>query len=590
MSLLFPIFPHVPDFRDATSRSISTLHERINLAAGRGEVLFPQRTPDILINHPFAVTTRRELAEMKEFFRDKGGRAWAFFLPSWRRDVKLAGPVPALTKQIAILSPNEDYASKHLDNTDADHPGRFLYFYRDGQPVFGTDIIRVLPGDVAGQEILDLDIPPPFALDEKTWVGWLYLARFTDDQLTWTHYSPDHAETEIGFRVTRRAIQNEVTKDLTRTDQYGQVGFVSARMAPGDIEPVTNRIAYTTGPANLHAAQEELYYSPWAAWPGVDGVRIKKLLPDEEIWLPNNTGSNSILFSGPVVTDHIAFCFDQNSYEVIGYQKTRTTIEIRRFFNLAVDVRTFDGIDPLLQFNGLLNANLETSETDVVCYYLKPDTNALFMRFQRDNFGTEYVACALPSRPLALKRAYYVRDEEDEDEGTLVVEYVDAGLRIAQLFSAVYEAPEPPVPPPDEEIEASAADVAGVQLSANFDGYEIGVQYWDGQPFLSLHTPIKDETNTVFLSDSASYTSTLVYYDGGTIGDPHTPLSDAPTAPILSHSAAYVLSIIPADSEPESATVSLSETSTYVLGAIGIPSSGDSSIANLEHSLVYEPI
>jgi hypothetical protein len=253
------------------------------------------------------------------------------------------------------------------------------------------------------------------------------------------------------------------------------------------------------------------------------------------------------------------------------------------------NVAASPSVAPVAAGDGKRVDSLENAGEDA-----KPKKGGLFGWFGKKKEAPgdgESPAAEKPVIKTATKPVGTKSQSDDEDEaGTLVVEYVDAGLRIAQLFSAVYEAPEPPVPPPDQDIEASAADVAGVQLSANFDGYQIGVQYWDGQPFLSLHTPIKDETNTVFLSDSASYTSTLVYYDGGTIGDPHTPLSDAPTAPILTHSATYVLSIIPADSEAESATVLLGESSTYVLGAIGIPSSGDSSIVTLEPSLVYEPI
>jgi hypothetical protein len=318
-------------------------------------------------------------------------------------------------------------------------------------------------------------------------------------------------------------------------------------------------------------------------------VRIKRLLPDEEIWLPDNTGSNSILFSGPVVTDHVAFCFDQNSYEVIGYQKTRTTIEVRRFFNSAVDVRTFEGIDPLLQYNGLLNDELEIDQTDVVCYYLKPDTNALFMRIQRDNFGTEYVACALPSRPLALKRAYYVRDDEDE-AGTLVVEYVDAGLRIAQLFSAVYEAPEPPVPPPDYEIEVDAKNIDSVGVSLSVTGsYRFAVTYYDGLEFGDVHTPLTDAPIGTTLEIGGAYTPVLLYYDGGTLGDLHIPLTDAPTTTSLEVSGTYSLLAIPADIVSDSATVELSTSAEYAIGAIQIPQVSESASVDLTISATYEP-
>ena len=583
MSLLFPIFPHVPDFRESTTRTVSTAHDRINLAAGRGEVLFAQRTPDVIFNHSFTFETRLESSQVKEFFRDKGGRTWAFFIPSWKRDIRLVGPVSTGTKQIPIISPNEDYAAKHLDETDPDHHGRFLYFYRDGAAVFGTDIIRVLPGASSGQEILDLDNPLPFSIDDKTFVGWLYLCRFGDDQLAWTHYSPDHSMVEIAFRATRRAVQNSVTRAVERIDQYGQIGFESAEIAPSEILPVTNRVAYATGPVNLAVVQEELYDTRWAVWPAADGVRIKRVLETETIWLPDTTGQKSILFTGPITTDHIALAFDQNSYEVIGYQKTAATIEIRRFFNSAVDIRTFTGLDPLLQFNGLLNDDLETGETDVVCYYIKPDDNALYMRFQRDNFGTEYLAAQLPARPLSLKRAYYVRNEADT-EGTLTVEYVEAGLRVAKLISAVY-AP-PPEPPPPPEVPEYPIDTAAVALTHTM-AYSVGITYWDGQEYYSLHIPEKDEAG-VTIEHSASYTNALRYYDGGTLGDPHTPLFDSASVAI-SESSEYTLLAIPADNQTDSATVELSTTAEYALGAVIPPKISEFASVELTTSAAYEP-
>lgn len=583
MSLLFPIFPHVPDFRSSTTRAVSTTHDRINLAAGRQEVVFPQRTPDILFNHSFTFETRLESSQAKEFFRDKGGRTWAFFMPSWKRDIRLVGPVAAGTKQITIISPDENYAEKHLDETDPDHFGRFLYFWKAGTAIFGSDVIRVLPGASAGQEILDIDNPLPFAIDDKTFCGWLHLCRFSDDQLEWTHYSPDHSQVEIAFRATRRAVQNEVQKDVERIDQYGQIGFVSALVAPGDILPVTNRVAYATGPANLTVAQDELYSTPWAVWPAADGVRIKRVLADEEIWLPATGGTKSILFPGPIITDHIALAFDQNSYEVVGYQKTTTTIEIRRFFNSAVDARTFDGLDPLLQFNGLLNDELEAGETDVVCYYIKPGDNALYMRFQRDNFGTEYTAAQLPSRPLALKRAYYTRNEDDT-QGTLTVEWLDAGLRVGKLFSAPYEPPPPP-PPPDE-VSVFTGDSAGVTLTAAMN-YTPGVVYWDGLPFEALHIPEKDQAG-VTLEHFASYSNALKYYDGGTLGDPHTPLTDA-AGVALSTSGAYALLAILTDILSDEATVSLSTSAAVTLGAVIPPKITELATVELTTSAVYEP-
>jgi len=588
MSLFFPTLTTVPDFSRAPRRGTSTAHDRTGMGASRQIVFFPQRRPDHLFDFRFAFTAALDITTFKEFFRARAGRCNPFYLPSWQRDLTTVGTATAGTKLIEIVSAGEDYEATHLTDTDADHYGRQLFFWKDGEVVHVDSILRVLPGSAAGQEIIDLDNPLPFDVDGDTWVGWAHLVRFSEDRLEWKHWGLRFAEVEIGFRGMRQANQNELSVDLVQEDQYGQLGFVLAEAAPGEILPVTNRVAYANGPESLRASQDDPYSMPWAAFPASDGVRLRKALPpaNEVIWLPQTGGTASILFDEEVETDHIALAFDQNAYEVVAYQLNATTIECRRYFNTAVETVTWEGIDPLLQFNGLLDADLPTGDTDVVAYYLKPGENILFARFQRDNFGTEYVAALLPGRPVALKRAFFEYNEA-ETAGVLKVEFVDSGLRVVVVSSASY--PDPPPPPIPPYVLISESDDASVDASLSGD-YAYAVMWADGGGEFDPHPAFADagSVDGALLGD---YVAMVLYADGAdTDLGPHPAFADFGDA-TASVSGVYALNVIEGEDDlaevARVATVSI--TAVYALNVIFPPVSDEQANTSTSLSGVYEP-
>jgi len=591
MSLQFDLLTHVPDFLRPPNRTTSTTHHRTGLSTARETMAFPQRTPDILFSYRYSFTERLALQQFKEFFRDKGGRTWAFFIPSWRRDITLIDPVLAGEKQIEISSPDEDYEARHLTDTDPEHFGRFLFFWKDGEDPWATDVIRVLPGTADGQEILDLDLELPWDIDDRTVIGWCHLVRFMDDQIQWQHWSPDHAETEIGFRATRRANQNTITQPITQVDQYGQLGFTTCTLAPGEVLPVTNRVGYGLGPDTLHNTQDDPYRINWAVYTATDGsVRIRKAIPpaNEVIWLPQVAGTESILFTGEEKTsDHWSLAFDQNAYEVIAYQSDTDEIECRRFFNTEVVTVTWEGRDPALQYNALLDANLETGETDVICYYLKKDDNALYMRVQRDDFEIEYTVALLPSRPIALKRAYFEYDET-EAAGVLKVEYLDAGMRVCTLSSAQYEDPPPPPVPPYVLIaEADSGSATGALVSGD---YSYAVIWADGGGEFDPH-PAFEDGGTATASLHGDYESLVIYADGNdTDLGPHDAFADFGDA-TASMTGAYTLSVVTVEDDlAETGTAGrVTISGTYAENVIFPPITDEQAEVSAQVTGVYEP-
>lgn len=438
MSLYYPLFHLVPDFSEPVAMGLSTMQDRLNLAPGTNFVAFPQVQTDRFFSHLFTGVTKGELVQVKEFFRERGGRTHPFYLPSWRADVAVEGIVPAGEVQITIPLEGDGYAAEHLDTTTEDHYGRQLYFWMPGSGVFAERVLRTIAVD-DDFEILELVEPLPFEFDpSKGLCGWAYLARFMEETLTWSHPSPDVASTTLRFRCIRGWNGIEQENAVDGTDQYGSNKFTSLHQVQELTSPITNRVAYAPGPFNLRYVQDVPYSQQWAAYPGE--FRVMLYQGNDTLWLPTDVGAPSVLFSGTVDTDHISLAFDQNSSEIIAYQKSDgVNIELRQLFNGELEVVTWEGTDPLLIFNYLVDGDLETSATDVVCYYLKPGDNLLYWRFQRENFGTERICQQLGGKPIALKRVWV-----DSEAELHKLEYLDAGFRKATLSAAAL----PPIPPP----------------------------------------------------------------------------------------------------------------------------------------------
>lgn len=88
----------------------------------------------------------------------------------------------------------------------------------------------------------------------------------------------------------------------------------------------------------------------------------------------------------------LSLCFEQAALPVIAVQKDATTIEIRRKVSSVVTAYVFTGNSPVLFYNGV--SIIDTSVTDAVCLYIKPAGDKIYARFQRDNFGIEYIVNA----------------------------------------------------------------------------------------------------------------------------------------------------------------------------------------------------
>lgn len=578
MSAPYPTFTWEPDFGQAMTETDLRPQDMADLGPAQRFMLFPTRREDTVMACTFLGTSRQEIAAVKEFFRDRCGRARPFMMPSWRPDLSLAAAASESDPFITVAA--ADFETRLQQRLDGE--GHFVFLWAPGETVVVDRVVRLVEA-ADGTETIELADGVPFDLDPETAiVGFGRIARFLDDRLSWTHKSADVAEAEVKMRFLRAAYGDEAENPCTQIDQYGQLGFISQIKTPENPATTNLRVAYALGPYLFHEGQDWLYDRRWAAYPGTTHVRVRKLPTGTTTQdLPADVGFACGLFEAgeALDSDHYALAFDQNSYEVVAWQKDAETIELRRWTNDEVDTREWDGQDPVLVYNGLLDPNQETEETDVVCYYLKPADNRLFSRYQRDDFEVERVAAYLTFTPLELRGTRF-------EDTTLFVEALDTSLRKVELESAPYPEPPEPIPPPWVDTYATDSGSAGLVI---LDGsYGPAVVWADGLALEDPHEPFADGATTG-TSILATYFSTVVWSDGLDLEDPHEPIADMASAG-TSITSVYTAVVIDGGDHADSATAGLSATSVYAHVVIAPTGElDDSASLSLSHTAVYEP-
>lgn len=152
------------------------------------------------------------------------------------------------------------------------------------------------------------------------------------------------------------------------------------------------------GPSVAGVVQAQPYATRWAAWVATAGLRIGQ-------WSPNHVMDDALgdvdgLFAGGTRPAKVTICFDRFSNPVLAIQKDATTIEVKWTVSGTINTVDFAGLSPVLFFNGIFSG-ITLSVTDAVCFYVKTAGTAIFARFQRDAFATEYtVNASLPAGVL----------------------------------------------------------------------------------------------------------------------------------------------------------------------------------------------
>lgn len=213
-------------------------------------------------------------------------------------------------------------------------------------------------------------------------------------------------------------------------------------------------LAVNHGPLFYGSTQVAQFRRLWCVWNSYNGrVRIGPYLtPLYDAWGTELTlMEDSGVWLRPA---RMALAFDQDALPVIAFNKTVSTVSVRRYVSTVKTEYTFTGYNPVLFYNG--TALVFTTVTDVVCLYLNAGGTALYSRFQRENFGVERLVSNLPS---GLVIANLQAAERVKIAGTnyMLAWGIDDQGRQVVLRSEYYE-PDLVTPVDKLSMDVSAAD------------------------------------------------------------------------------------------------------------------------------------
>lgn len=409
MSLLFPVFPVIPDFETAPRYSVGGTADKMAVAPAEAFVTFPTTEPERIFGFSFVLDTRAEILALKSFFSERGGRCRPFYLPSWRDDLTIqSGSGDSL-----VVDPVT------IPEAHGDHFSRAVFVYHEG----AVHVTRWIRATTTGTETtFQLEDALPWTVTPgEDMAGWAHLARFADDRLAWKHRLPDCAELTIAFRAGRHWTGVPTSGAVEPLVFSRSPGFAAFAAVEDALAPIDYRVAYAMGPATLHTAGA--LNSRWAAWPDASGAGIRLKKTAGGIIRPDGTGTLSSLTGIDDDAERLALAFDHAGNEYIAFQDG-ATISVH-WLDGTERFEDFTGLDPVLANNFFTDTGMPTGEAEVVCFYRKPGANVLFARYASDDFAEEHVAALLPFAVMEL------RGLAESDWTTLL--FADAAFRLATL-------------------------------------------------------------------------------------------------------------------------------------------------------------
>lgn len=412
--LPYPTLDIRPDFDTAPVYGVLTPQERSGLSPAADTAFFPQEQIDSTFGFRFVFLTREECRAFKAFFLSRGGQLAPFYLPSWQNDL----PAISGTAGSNLLTVSaEDYAAAHLGSgTHGDDYGRQIFVWQPNETLFVSPVVGASEA-TPGETVLDLAGFLPFEVDAATAIiGFLYLAKFDEEELNFDHLTSAVATVDVKFRSCRQWSTEVLTLAIARLDHTPALGFTAAEITIAEPVPRDTRVAKAPG---------------FEAWVNTDGIRFKASALEYSISIPDGSGAFSDGIVGFVDTQHLSMTFDPDGVEAFAYQLNDTTFRIVTGGGDTVNV-DITGLDPLLCSNIDVDGSIASGDQTNFCYYRKANDSGLYVRIG-GGFGTETKIANLPVRPLKLKRIY-------ADGLTFKLEYVDAHFRTVTLTSAAYPA------------------------------------------------------------------------------------------------------------------------------------------------------
>lgn len=393
MSLIaYEVLTVQPDFSEAPQIGIEDDRDLVQSPGGRAFAAWADRT-DRVARFAFQTHTAEEWRILREFFDRLGGRAVAFYLPSWQHDFELAEDAEPGAMNLKLAG--HWYADNVTENRP-DTLGRVIFTLNHlGQ--FSAHLVTSF-GEDGADDVVGLYEPISNPLEAgRTMVGFCYLARLTDDTVDSEHLSVDHARMVVGFRNithTRRVDQAESAAGPAVGSMNANEDIVASDADP--LYPET-RTTEAAGPQVYAIPQTENFDSPWEA--AVVGNSVSVTGPD-------GFQFSTPLYNGTTAPQHISMAFSPASREVIAWelQESRSRVAWRDSEG-AVTRRSFDGISPVLYNTFAIDSTVAAGDATVAVFYLKPQDATIYCRLLAEDFATERRYCVSPLAPLRLFRA-----------------------------------------------------------------------------------------------------------------------------------------------------------------------------------------
>lgn len=196
----FEVLTVRPDFASAPKLVGARANRMVNLSPARSIGFFVGQKPIHTLAHKY-VLAGSQIAEMEAFFNERKGRWDTFLVPSWTGELG-CGETNLTTSASGAPYLYIDWCD-YVDNYGPAEGrlGRHLFVLWDDGTFFTakvTDVGESVP-DVSQRLTLGANLPKQVDPDNSAIVGFLYLARFSSDELELSYAGPGVAECELAF-------------------------------------------------------------------------------------------------------------------------------------------------------------------------------------------------------------------------------------------------------------------------------------------------------------------------------------------------------------------------------------------------------
>ena len=421
MSLIvYEVLTAQPDFTDAPAFGIDDDRDTTNSPGGRSFAAWTGHT-DRVMRFDFQTTSAEEWRNLREFIDRMGGRAAAFFLPSWQHDFELAADATPGDLQLKLAG--HWYADNVTENRP-DTLGRVLFTMNHlGQ--FSTHTVTSF-GEDGPDDVVGLDRPITSEMEAgRTVVGFCYLARLATDNVESFHLSPDHARTTLGFRAitqTRRLNQQESAEGTAIGTMKANFDIVATDDDPLLYDPL---VYSASGPFMLNSPQPENFQSEWVARLNIAANTVEVEGPGFDYQSP--------LYNAPGAAAKIALAFDASSQEVLAWEHGGR-VWIGWTTGAGIQRLSFPGLSPVAYNTFAIDSTVDAGTGTLAVFYLKAEDSTIYCRTLAESFATERRYCISPLAPLRLFTAR-------RKEGRIELVGMDASHRLARWRSETYLTP-----------------------------------------------------------------------------------------------------------------------------------------------------